>query len=353
VSVRGLGGLLAVLAAAAMALAPAASAKKAPRSFFGVVPQEPLAGTDYSNLADARVGTVRLPFNWASIQQVKGKCRSEPQVGVCSWTVTDDIVANLASAGIRVLPILYGSPRFVSKYPSKPPLGKGLARWKAFLKSVAERYGRKGVFWRGFDDSGARPVPITDWQVWNEPNSKQFWHPDPNARRYAALVKASARALRNGDRKADVVLGGMFADAKVPIGSYMRRFYRVKRIGRSFEELAIHPYAATLKGLKRQIGKARRAARGKTQIRVTELGWSSKNGNHPLMKGRKGQANLLRKAFRLLSGHRKRWHITGVNWFALRDTSNRATCQFCRQSGLIEENGTAKPAWKTFKRFSK
>jgi polysaccharide biosynthesis protein PslG len=344
---------LAVVLALVLGLAlPAAAAAKPGRGFYGVVPQDPMTASDYSSLADSGAGTVRIPLNWASVQQVKGKCRGDIQVGICSWTVTDDILANLAVAGIRGLPILYGSPSFVSKNPAKPPLGKGESRWKAFLKAAAERYGRNGHFWRAFDDYGNKAVPITDWQVWNEPNSKQFWHPDPNPRRYAELVKTSAKALRNGDRKADVVLGGMFADAKEPIVPFMRGFYRSKGIGKRFDELAIHPYASSISGLKRQLKLARKAARGNTKIRVTELGWSSKSGSHPLMKGRKGQAKMLEKAVRLLVKRRKKWNITGFNWFALRDTANRDTCSFCRQSGLLARNGNAKPAWRSFKKLA-
>jgi hypothetical protein len=332
---------------------PSLASAKPGRGFYGVVPQEPLSRSDYDNLGGSGAGTVRIAFNWASIQQVKGKCRGDVQVGVCSWTVTDDILANLAVAGIRALPILYGSPSFVSKHPAKPPLGQGESRWKAFLKAAADRYGRNGHFWRAFDDYGNKAVPITDWQVWNEPNSKQFWHPDPNPKRYASLVKTSAKALKNGDRKADVVLGGMFADAKIPIVSFMRSFYRSKGIGKKFDELAIHPYAGSIRGLKRQLGKARKAARGNTKIRVTELGWSSRNGSHPLMKGTKGQAKMLEKSVRLLVKRRKRWNITGFNWFALRDTANRDTCSFCRQSGLLKRNGDPKPSWRSFTKLAK
>lgn len=347
-------GIAAIVITALLVAPAAAQAKKAPQGFYGIVPQEPLTGTDYANLAESGAGVVRLPFNWAQVQQVKGRCRGDVQVGICSWTVLDDAIVNLAAAGIRVLPILYGSPSFVSgKHPSKPPLGGGEARWKAFLKAAAERYGRNGYLWQSYDDYGAKPIPITDWQVWNEPNSKQFWHPDPNPRRYAALVETSAKALRNGDRRADVVLAGMFADAKIPIVRFMRGFYRSKGIGKRFEELAIHPYARSIGGLKRQLRQARRAARGKTKIRVTELGWSSKNGKHPLMKGRKGQARLLEKAVRLLVKRRKRWNLTGFNWFALRDTPNRETCSFCRQSGLLEQNGAAKPAFRSFRRLAR
>jgi hypothetical protein len=57
---------------------------------------------------------------------------------------------------------------------------------------------------------------------------------------------------------------------------------------------------------------------------------------------------MLGKAFRLLAKRRGRWHITGVNWFALRDTDRRDTCDFCRKSGLFEVGGQAKPAWREF-----
>lgn len=338
-----------------MAAAPAtALAKGPPRDFYGVVPQEALSVNDYANMLDGNVGTARIAFNWASFQQVKGTCKPKPTVNVCSWTVMDEVIANLAQSGVRALPILYGSPSFISKTASKPPLkGKGLKGWKAFLKSAAKRYGRKGIFWKSYDDYGAKPLPITDWQVWNEPNSKQFWHPSPSPRRYAKLVKASSKSLRKGDKKSDVVLGGMFADAKVPIVPYMRGFYKAKKISRHFDDLAIHPYAPSMRGLKRQLRAARKAARGKTGIRVTELGWSSRKGGHPLNKGKKGQAKMLKSSFRLLTRKRRAWKIKGINWFALRDTNNKETCRFCRKAGLFASGNSPKPSWRAFKKFSK
>lgn len=331
-----------------------AAAKGAPKGFYGVVPQEALSAGDYANLAAGNVGTARISFNWASFQQVKGRCKPKPTVAVCSWTVMDAVLASLAQSGVRALPILYGSPGFISKKASKPPLkGKGKKGWKSFLKAAAKRYGRKGVFWKSYDDYGAKPMPIKDWQVWNEPNSKQFWHPSPNARKYAKLVKASSKALGKGDKKADVVLGGMFADAKVPIVPYMRKFYKAKKIRRHFDDLAIHPYAPSIGGLKRQLRSARKAARGHTGIRVTEMGWSSRKGGHPLNKGKKGQAKLLKSSFRLLTKKRRSWNITGINWFALRDTNNRETCVFCRRAGLFSDGDSPKPSWRAFKKFSK
>jgi hypothetical protein len=347
--------LLALAALLALVAFPAgAAAKKAPKGFFGVVPQEALTGQDYRNLAEGRVGTIRLSFNWASFQQVDGQCKPEPQVGVCSWTVMDGIVANLAQAGVRVIPTLTSPPPFVSKDPTKPPLkGRDLTRWKAFLESVAGRYGRKGAFWNSYDDYGAKPLPFKDYQVWNEPNSKQFWAGKPSGKKYAKLVKASSKALRKGDRKAKVILGGMFTDAKVPIGPYMRDFYRVKKIGKYFDQVGLHPYAKSIGDLKRQLRAGHRVARGNADMFVSEMGWSSAKKGHPLNKGKQGQAKMLKKAFRLVSKKRRAWDISGVIWFALRDTNNKSTCRFCLKSGLFSTGGKAKPSWRAFKKFSK
>jgi hypothetical protein len=339
---------------ALLVLPAGATAKKTPKGFFGVVPQEPLSNQDYKHLQEGRVRTIRLSFNWAFFQQVDGQCKPQPQVGVCSWTVMDGIVGTLAQSGVRVIPTLASPPPFVNKNPTRPPLdGRDLKRWKAFLASVAGRYGRKGVFWQSYDDYGAKPLPFHDYQVWNEQNSKQFWSPAPNAKKYAKLVKASAKALRKGDRKAKVILGGMFPDAKVPIGPYMRDFYRTKKIGKFFDQVGVHPYARSTSELKRQLADANRAARGNTRMFISEMGWSSSRGGHPLNKGPSGQAKMLKKGFRLVTKKRRSWNISGVIWFALRDTNNQSTCSFCLRSGLLEVNGNPKPAWRAFKKFSK
>lgn len=348
--------LIIVLAAlvALVALPAGAAAKKAPKGFYGVVPQEALNGQDYQHLQEGRVRTIRLSFNWAFFQQVDGQCKPQPQVGVCSWTLMDGVVGTLAQAGVRVIPTLTSSPSFVSKNPTRPPLDKrDLKRWKAFVESVAGRYGRKGAYWSSYDDYGAKPLPIHDYQVWNEQNSKQFWSPSPNAKKYAKLVKASAKALRKGDRKANVVLGGMFPNAKVPIGAYMRDFYGVKKIGKFFDQIAVHPYASSIGDLKRQLATAHRAARGNTPMLISEMGWSSADSGHPLNKGKGGQAKMLKKGFRLATKKRKSWNISGIIWFALRDTNNKSTCEFCLKSGLFTTGGNAKPAWRAFKKFSK
>lgn len=337
-----------LVAAGALAAGPA-SARKPPPGLFGVVAQELPRESDYRQMRQGDVGTLRLLFHHPAVQQVPGTCKPEPQVGVCSWTVLDGIVGGAAAAGTRVLPTLTGA---------RPPLkGTAKRRWRAFLTAVAKRYGPGGIYWRNYEAYGGKPVPIKDWQVWNEPNSRQFWPGRPNARQYAKILKTSAKALRKGHGKADVVLAGMFGDARVPISEYLRDLYRVKRIERHFDSIALHPYAPKIGSLRRQVRDTRRAAkRGgdrKVGLHLTELGWSSERGGHPLMKGKGGQAKMLKKSFRLLTRKRKKWNIEGVSWYSLRDSRNEALCRFCKKSGLLNHSGKPKPAFRAFKKIAR
>jgi hypothetical protein len=348
--------LVLLMLTALSAPAPAA-AKGVPDDFFGVVSQEPLKTDDYIHLAEGHVATLRVSMNWASIQHVPGKCQAEDQVGTCTWTVMDDLIGNAAIAGVRIIPVLASPPSFISKSPKKMPVkGKGAIQWRGFLSAAVERYGKDGHYWDLFDDYGGKPTPIAEWQIWNEPNGNQGAEGKPNAREYAKLLEVSATAIRRQDPEADIVLGGMFGDAKVPLTTYMHRLYQVRGVERYFDTIALHPYAPQIADLKRQLATARGAARrggdGKARIRITEIGWSSAHGRHPLMKGPAGQAKMLSRSFRVMKNKRKRWNLEGVNWFALQDTTNGATCTFCRDSGLFETNGKAKPAWRAFTRFT-
>src|SRR4051794_30149479 len=89
-------------AASALTAAPAAVAKPAPRSFYGVDPIG-LPGQDQLvRAARGGVGTVRFPFSWPAIQSSPG--------AAFDWGQTDALIERTAPLGLDVLPILYQSP---------------------------------------------------------------------------------------------------------------------------------------------------------------------------------------------------------------------------------------------------
>jgi hypothetical protein len=335
------------------------SARAFPRSNIGVSPQTPLDKQDFDNMGAAGVGVLRMPLNWEAVQFGPGDCQPAPAVGVCNWAPTDVVVGNAAERGIRVLPILSNIPGYVFKNHNKPPLGgEAKSGWEDFLDAVVRRYGPDGAFWTGeYIAQGSpfegEPEPIVEWQVWNEPNGKVYFHPKPDPAKYGKLVKISSRTIKGVDPEAEVVLAGMFGTAEISQPEFLRRFYHVNGIRNYFDAIAVHPYASGLGDMERQIRWARREATrandGSVELWITELGWGSGSGGHPLERGQKGQSQLLTKAFDLLGRRRERWNIGGVIWFTWQDRRDKQVCRFCRHAGLFTPGGKPKPAWTAFR----
>ena len=301
-------------------------------SFHGVVAQGALRAADYKRMDRGDVGTLRLRVDWASI---------EPTRGDRNWGRLDRVVNRASARGVRVLPSLDGpAPSGLRTPPTDRASRRAFAR---FAGALANRYGGR----------------IKTYQIYNEQNGPTYWGARPNARAYGKLLKAAARKITRRDRRAEIVLGGMFGtpsgDGAITSWSYLRKLYRVNGVKRAFDTVAIHPYSPTLSGIRYQIRRIRHvmAARGDggAKVRVTEFGWgSARHGN--LNAGRRGQARMLKKAFRMLERKRRAWNIRGANWFSWRDNPDGG-CSFCASSGLFEANREPKPSWAAFKRVAR
>jgi polysaccharide biosynthesis protein PslG len=364
-SSRGLAVCVAVLACLAGAAAPSSASAAQPRSFWGVVPINNLSSSELDLMGAGRVGTLRQLVIWPSIEHKRGSY---------DWSYLDFLVANAARNGIEVLPFVYGTPGWVKVdchglsaelCQRVPPLSKdGKKAWSGFLTALAGRYGSQGSFWTDTSDAYDPPyLPITKWQIWNEPSSQTYYRPHPDPRGYAALVKTSDRALAAADPEAEVVLAGIFpapeGGEQFHIAPFLRSFYKSKGIVKHFDIAALHPYARTLNGLKSQINNVRRqmrrgGARNK-RLWITELGWGSDPpvANRPLIKGIDGQREMLERSFKLLADRAGHWKLQGVLWYAWRDPGiGYENCPFCSSAGLLKENGDPKPAWHSFVDFT-
>ncbi len=52
-------------------------------------------------------------------------------------------------------------------------------------------------------------MPVTSWQIWNEPNFPVYWGGKPNATAYARMVIAAAAGIRAVDPNAYIVSAGL------------------------------------------------------------------------------------------------------------------------------------------------
>lgn len=334
------------LAALVVALACTAGTAQA-GEFHGVVSQGSLSDADYDRMRAGNVGTLRLNLRWFNVQP-----SADTPTGAWNWAPYDAIFARAAERGVRVLPALDApSPQGIADPPTNRA---GRRAFAEFAGEVAARYGRGGSFW-----SGQPAVPVKTVQIYNEQNGPAYWRARPNARKYGKLLRAGSQAIKREDRRAEIVLGGMFSTPSgrgaINSWTYLSKLYKVKGIKRVFDTVAAHPYSESLRGIKYQIRKIRSAMKRNgdrgADLRITEFGWgSARRGN--LNLGRKGQARMLTKAFRLFEGNKRSWNLRGVNWFSFQDNPDGA-CSFCPTSGLFQANRDPKPSWNAFKRAAR
>lgn len=347
--------LLVPLLLSALALAlPATATAKVPDDFFGVSATLPMEG-DYARMGKVGFGAYRFDINWAGVQ----KRRKSPY----DWSGPDATVRQAVQAGMRPIPILIGTPRFVKRGADGlyPPTNSraNMQAWQAFVAAATARYGRGGNFWD--ENAYLEPLPIHEWLIWNEQNALAFWEPKPNPRDYATLVRISDEAISGVDPKAEIVLGGMFGyprnEDSFSAVSFLRRFYRTRGIEKHFETVTIHPYGAGVGTVRRQLKQARTAVRKagdkNANLLVGEIGWASSGPREAEeVVGAQGQAERLRKGLSLLVSRRRAWNISGAIVYIWRDFPPQFTaCPWCPNAGLVEEDGTNKPALNAVRRI--
>jgi hypothetical protein len=339
----------------ALSLLGPATASASRSEFYGIVQTATLDNKDLKGLQSSRVRTVRLVLKWGWVEPGRNSFR---------WDPSDKFIGGLAAHGIRVLPSLWGNPSWVGGSGSTPPVGGpgSESAWRTFLQAMAARYGPGGKYWRNrFHNqfgANAKPLPITSWQIWNEPNLKKFFAPYPSAGKYARLLQISHDAIRSNAPGAQIVLAGMPGYGDVTAWDFLRNLYAVPNIKSKFDAVALHPYGSSIDKVRTEIQSTRNVMRthgdAATPLWITELAWGSAPPDRfGINKGPQGQAKMLKRAFNLILDHRAAWNIQRLFWYHWRDPkNNQASCSFCASAGLLRYNRTKKPAYSAFTGFT-
>jgi hypothetical protein len=297
-------------------------------------------------LSRGGVGTLRVLFDGPV-----GAAPDSPR-----WAPYDELMAGAARERIVVLPVLFGRPGGGQRF-KHPRTRADRTAWGNFVSAIAARYGRGGTFWHAHPELPA--VPLTAYQVWNEPNLPVYWRPAVDAGGYLRLVRLTRARLLAVDPKALVVLAGL-PDSRLgtPMLDYVRAIYAQPGARSLFDVVALHPYAEDAPHVLAKLNQVRalmnRRGDRRTPIWVTELGWSTGGPRSPFRTTRAGQAARVSATFRALIAARTRLRLGRVALITLQDRAYlpAEAPWWGPSAGLFDRAGSPKPAWNAFVGFT-
>lgn len=195
------------------------------------------------------------------------------------WDRSDTIVRGLAEAHLRWVPTLDYTPKWEQqhikpakdKWTTSPLPPRNNAVFGAYAAALARRYGPGGSFWAA--NPSLPRLPVTSFEIWNEPDCKWTWGPDVNLQDYARLYMSAYRAIKSVNRHAQVITGGLaFNQTSLP------RLLKAFK-GLPIDALGVHPYgsnaAATVAVVRWTTQETGALGRGRTPLIVDEYGWNS------------------------------------------------------------------------------
>ncbi|CAA0128273.1 Beta-xylosidase [Mycolicibacterium vanbaalenii] len=171
------------------------------------------------------VTTVRIDFDWSAI---------EPEPGQYNWSYQDRIVEQAAARGMQILALLTYTPNWARPPGTTSHVPPDREEdFATFAQAAATRYAPRGVH---------------SWEIWNEPNTSDFWLPLPDVDRYGALFLAAAEAIRQVDGNATVITGGLTRGTDTADGhrisqlTFLTGLYR-NGAAQVADAIAVHPYS--------------------------------------------------------------------------------------------------------------
>ena len=130
----------------------------------------------------AGVEYVRVDFGWQDLEAGKG---------VWDFAKYDNMVQILSQNNIRILGVLSYSADWAGQTWNSPP--RDDADFARYVSRVVGRYRDR----------------VKYWEIWNEPDSPDYWKPQDEMVRYTRLLKRSYLAAKDADPSCKILLGGL------------------------------------------------------------------------------------------------------------------------------------------------
>jgi hypothetical protein len=173
---------------------------------------------------------LRLDWEWRQAEATRGDYR---------WDKFDVLVRTAREEGVSLLPIVHYAPAWALRRDRKPddvyelaPRDDAFADYARFLLESIRRYGPNGT-------SPVPFAPIVHWQVWNEPNIRQFWGPKPDPAAFTRLMQQVRITLAPVRSLVQIVHAGL---SKADVEFMWQLWEANPKHGDTFDILAVHPY---------------------------------------------------------------------------------------------------------------
>lgn len=154
-----------------------------------------------------------LGVKWVRIQS--GWCRTEKQKDVYDFEWLDRIVDNLIAQGTQPwIDLCYGNELYTPEANNKagsvgrPPIHteQERAAWDRYVIAAVKHFTGR----------------VQLWEIWNEPDGRWCWRPEPNAAEYGVFALRTAKAIKQANPDAKVITGSFCIDLDFLQG-YMSR----------------------------------------------------------------------------------------------------------------------------------
>lgn len=288
-------------------------------------------------MAAMNVTWVRMDIDWSVVESVQSQL---------NWDYPDKILDEAAAHGMDVLAVLAFSPRWANASTTIPWAPTSRARpsdsasFANFARVAAQRYSSRGV---------------RAWEIWNEPNTRKFWQPNPDADQYGDLFRAAAAAIRGVDPKATLLIGGLAPlphepGAGISPEDYLEQLY-ASGVAQLADGVAVHPYTfpelpldthrqpvGAFKDLPALHAVMDRHGDGRKKVWITELG--APTGTGPTAVSERDQELSVLQARQQVA----RWDWAGpLIYYELVDGGTDPT-DVEKNFGVLRENLAPKPA---------
>lgn len=159
---------------------------------------------------------------------------AQPTATTYNWGFIDRAVNLAFNRGFFILGVITSTPPWAAVSNDGNPYHRPASAtdYGNFCRAVAARYFGK----------------IDAYEIWNEPNARSFFAPNPDPTFYTSMLKAGYAAIKSVNPANTVVTGGLGpvpnADGLIDANAFLAQMYQNGAKG-SFDAVAFHPYDYT------------------------------------------------------------------------------------------------------------